>query len=274
MLPLDLFIVRHGKSEGNSALGKFIQNQDAEFDPEFLKRHNSQFRLTDKGKDQCPASGVWLKEWLKEKKLAHFDQYFVSTHIRACETAALLNLPDAAWEQDSQLHERDNGLWGVIPNADWQKRYEESILRNRFHGFYTPHENGESISDVCNRLRPFVSTLDRQEVNQKRVIVVAHGDVSQAFRVILERITPVDFHERWIANKPDFRIGNGQILHYTRVDPSEPTCTHHDRFRWVRSVNPWCPTYAGHDWRFIEKRYYSNEKLIDMVERFPPLIKD
>ena len=127
MLPLDVFIVRHCESEGNSALGKFEKNNLVAFTPEFLQRHNSHFRLTDKGKEQCLAVGAWCKEWLKEKNLPHFDGHFVSTHVRALETAALLDLPDAEWEQDFQLRERDVGLWGAMSDQMWQKRRDLSV---------------------------------------------------------------------------------------------------------------------------------------------------
>ena len=67
------------------------------------------------------------QEWLKEKNLPHFDGHFVSTHVRALETAALLDLPDAEWEQDFQLRERDVGLWGAMSDQMWQKRRDLSV---------------------------------------------------------------------------------------------------------------------------------------------------
>lgn len=274
MLPLDVFIVRHGESENNLVLRKIKEHNHNSFSPEFLSRCTTHFRLTDKGKEQCPIVGAWLKEWLKERNLPHFDRHFVSTHVRALETAAMLGLPDAAWEMDFQLHERDTGIWGSIPDQGWQERRDRSMFLKQNHHFYTPMPDGESIEDVCVRLRSFISAIDSDDNKQKRVIIVAHGDVMQALRVIFEHISPDRYDELVKVNSPDFRIGNGQIIHYTRIDPAEPTCTHHDRFRWVRSINPWCPEYAGHDWRFIEEHRYSNDELLAMVENFPRLLKD
>jgi len=122
-------------------------------------------------------------------------------------------------------------------------------------------------------LRNLISALDSDGLNQKRVVVVAHGDVMQAFRVIFEGILPNRYDELSKANLPDFRIGNGQIIHYTRVDPTDHKYARYDRFGWVRSLNPWCPEYAGHDWRAIEPHRYSNNELMNFVKRFPCLIK-
>ncbi len=286
MLPLDLLFVRHKESEGNAALRKF--EEWLKLNPflrwflrfpltsEFLNRHNSHFRLTNKGRVQGPVVGDWLKDWLKEKKLPHFDCHIVSSHSRTLESACLLDLPDAEWKLDFQLHERDIGAWGLFPNKKWQERHAKSKRLGQNHHFFTPWPDGESIVDVCDRLRNFISTLDSQEID-RRVIIVAHGDVIQAFRVILEGILPDEYDERSKANKRDFRIGNGQIVHYTRVDPIttadlKEVC--YDRFGWVRSVNPWCPEYAGHEWRAIERRHYSNAELLALAQRFPRLVND
>lgn len=278
MLPLDLFIVRHGESEGNRALRRFKKNSRGTLPPKFLNRHSAHFRLTDKGKKQCPVVGKWLKDWLKEKELAHFDRHFVSTHVRALETAALLDLPGAEWEPDFQVHERDNGLWGVIPDKKWQKRYERLFRLGQNHHFYTPMPDGESIANVCDRLPNFIGALNsnNEGTNKKRVIIVSHGDVMRALRVIFEGISPDHYHELIQENQCDFKFGNGQIIHYTRVDPispAEPKSTNYDRFGWVRSINPWCPEFAGHDWKEIKRPRCSNAELLEMVERFPRLLK-
>lgn len=285
MLPLDLFFIRHNESEGNRALRKYEEWLKRNWflrlfcglplTVRFLNRHHTDFPLTDTGKEQGPVVGVWLNNWLRENKLPCFDRHLVSSHLRTVQSAGLLGLPNAQWELDFQLHERVTGLWGVIPDKKWQAQHEKSIRLGRNHHFYTSWPGGESIADVCGRLRNFINTLHR-ECGRQRVVVVAHGDVMQAFRVIFEGILPDEYDERSKANLRDFRIGNGQIIHYTRVDPialSGLRCTNYDRFGWVRSFNPWCPEYAGHDWRPIEKRRYSNAELLALAERFPQLIK-
>lgn len=279
MLPLDLFIIRHGESEGNRALRKYEENSNCDFPAEFLNRHQTDLRLTDKGKAQAQVTGNWLKNWLKENNLPRFDRHFVSTHTRTLETAALLDLPDVEWKPTFQLRERDVGIWGSIPDKNWQKQWNKSFRLNQNHRFYTPMPNGESIANVCDRLRNFINALDRdsEDVNRKRVVIVTHGDATHAFRVILEHISPNTYDELVKANLPDFRIGNGQIVHYTRIEPhgvSEFRAMEYERVSWVRSINPWKPDFAGHDWRPIKQRRYTNDELLAMVNRFPRLIND
>lgn len=286
MLPLDLFLVRHDESTGNAALrkyeewlklGRFLRwFRRPPFTAEFLNLHHSQYPLTDKGRKQGPVVGDWLKDRLKEKKLPHFDRHLVSPYVRTLESAYLLDLPDAKWELDFNLHERETGLWGVVPDKKWEARHAKSMRLRQNHHFYTPWPDGESIADTCNRLYNVIDTIRRECGGGQRMVIVSHGDVMQAFRVIFEGILPDEYDERSKANKPDFRIGNGQIIHYTRVDPiasAESKCVLYDRFGWVRSVNPWCPEYAGHDWRAIEQRRFSNAELLALAERFPRLIK-
>ncbi len=275
MFPLSIFLVRHGRSEGNSAFKQFKENNEKVFSPEFLSCPNSHYRLTDKGREQSKVVGLWLKNWLKEKKLLCFSHHFVSSHIRTLETAALLDLPEAKWKLEFQLRERENGLWGVVPDEDWKNKYSHLANIQQNHHFFTPLPGGESIADVCARLRPFVETLNTESSRQGPMVIVAHGDLIQALRVIFENILPDDYDAFSKANDRDFRIGNGQVIHYTRVRPEDPMYTTSDgKFGWVRSLNPWDPEYAGHDWRPIKKSFCSNEELLDLVAKFPRLIGD
>jgi len=269
MLPLDIILVRHGQSEGNVAVERSRAGDNSDFTAEFMNRHSAHLRLTEKGKLQAEASG----RWLKENGLYSFDRYYVSEYLRAMETAALLSLPDAKWYADFQLRESDHGLADIIPSDVRKERFGECLDNRKKQVFYTPWPEGESIVGVCDRLRGnIVSTLHR-ECSGKRVIIVSHGDVMRAFRVIFERISADEFHKLDNEEPKHFKIGNGQIIHYTRVNPrnSEEVLPH---LGWVRSVNPWEPSYAGHDWRAIERHSYSNEDLFTLVNRVPRLVNE
>ena len=212
---------------------------------------------------------VWLKKWLKEKNLPHFDEHFVSTHVRATETAGLLDLPDANWKLDFELRERSNGIWGVVPDEGWKEPEKN-------HRFYTSMPGGESIADVCGRLlRRFIPVLDRKILNnEQRAVIVAHGDLMQALRVVFEGISPDEYDRRSKESACDFRIGNGQIFHYTRIPPGKEFGFGNafKGFGWVRSINPWDEKYAGHDWRPIPRNSKSNSDLLEMADLFPRLV--
>lgn len=267
MLPENALIVRHFPSDGNAALRLFEKNKNHVFPRDFLRCNDSHLRVTKTGNKYALPVSAWLKAWLKENKLPCFDRHVFSPHTRTIETGILLDLPNASWEFDFQLHERDIGTGGCpIPTKEWQKRYKKLMRPGLHHYFYTRMPDGESICDVCNRLRNFVLELKNQPKKLKHQVFVTHGDWMQSFRIVQEGISPDQYHAMAVANERDFRIGNGQILHYTRVDPNKPKHILKDRFGWVRSVNPWNPEYAGHDWRPIKPRRYSNAELLALVK--------
>src|SRR5271154_4881825 len=109
-MPIDLVLVRHGESEGNAARRLSFAGDDSAFTQEFCSRHGSRLRLTDRGREQARIAGDWLKENIGK----HFDRYLVSGYLRAMETAALLELPDAIWYQEFYLREREMGLLEIM----------------------------------------------------------------------------------------------------------------------------------------------------------------
>jgi broad specificity phosphatase PhoE len=88
-----LILVRHGQSEGNEAVSRSERGDLSAYTPEFKKKHSSTYRLTDKGVQQAKVAGAWIKENIGEK----FDRCYTSEYVRAMETAAYLDLPDAKW---------------------------------------------------------------------------------------------------------------------------------------------------------------------------------
>lgn len=113
-MPVDLVLVRHGQSEGNLAqrLCRQQQQQRAEgsstssdkksggpgtggasagqtssdkateasgvWSKEFRERHNSLYRLTDKGRMQAAVAG----RWIRSNVATLFDKYFTSEYVR------------------------------------------------------------------------------------------------------------------------------------------------------------------------------------------------
>ncbi len=269
MLPLNILLVRHGESEGNAAIGHSRAGDDSDYTEDFLNRHSTHLRLTDKGKVQAKMAG----DWLKSQGLAHFDRCYVSEYARAMETAALLDLPDAVWYTDFQLRERDHGLADIISEKVRQEQFKEYMRLRKIHLFYAPWPAGESMAEVCDRLRSnIISTLHR-EMADKQVLIVSHGDVMRAFRVILERIPADTYHTLDSKELPHFKVGNGQVIHYTRVNPdNEKEVLPY--LGWVRSVNPYDPTFAGHDWRPIVRKKYTNAELLALAECSERLVNE
>jgi NAD+ kinase len=236
------------------------------FTEEFCKRHSSEQRLTERGREQAIETGAWLRD----NGMHHFDRYMVSGYIRAVETASLLSLQNAVWYQDFYLRERDIGEFDTIPETEKAERFPSSYERYKRDPFYWTPPNGESLAQLCMRIDRVLDTLHR-ECSDKRVIIVCHGLVMWAFRIRIERWTPADFLRESTSLDPARRINNCQVIQYSRRYPtvSAELSRHCD---WVRSQ---CPSMHGHpdtSWRKINRPTFTNEHLGRIAERAPRLI--
>ena len=109
---------------------------------------------------------------------------------------------------------------------------------------------GESIAGVAMRIEHTFNTL-RRECSREKVIIVCHGEVMWAFRARVERLTPGNFIEMHHSDNPHDQVSalthcqiqNGNVLHYTRVDPESGEI--HPEFRWYRMSCPWKPELAS-----------------------------
>ena len=61
-MPEDLYLVRHGESEGNLVNERSWKGDDSLFTQEHLGRHSFEWHLTDRGIEQAKAAGAFLRE--------------------------------------------------------------------------------------------------------------------------------------------------------------------------------------------------------------------
>jgi len=266
-MPIDLVFVRHGQSEQNLASNRAKKGDSSLYTKAFQLRHGSQHRLTKTGREQAEAAG----EWLKAHDLGHFDRRYASDYVRAKETAALLDLEGPDWYVDHMLRERE---WGNFDGTSWeerQKAQKNSLITKDTDPFYWIPPNGESIAQLTVRLKKLFDTLHR-ECYDKRVIVVCHGEVMEAFRQLIERMSL----ERWLqlerSEDTMDRIHNCQILHYTRRDPATGELS--ERLDWLRSVCPWDEKRSSNTWQKVLRKHFSNEELLAAVSQVRPLFED
>lgn len=265
-MPVELVLVRHGQTEGNLARERSKKGDKGLWTPEFRERPGRLWRLTDLGIEQAKAAGSWVCENMDP----HFSRYITSEYPRAKETAGHLGLPEAEWEEEFYLRER---LWGPLENLPederWE-RYREELNRHKADSFYWRPPHGESMAEVCERVDWVLYTL-HQECAGGSVIAVCHEDVMWAVRARLERLS----QERWQALKlsgdPRDRVHNGQVISYTRRDPSTgEVCPD---YRWTLSVCPYDSSLSRNEWERIEQPRYSNAELLARVSANPRLIE-
>lgn len=266
-MPMDLVLVRHGESEGNVAHARSREGDDRCFTPEFRARHSANWRLTDRGTEQARAAGAWIRQNVSRS----FDRYHTSEYLRARETAAHLELPDARWYTDFYLREREWGEIEVLTHDERMTHHALAMERRRVDPFFWTPPNGESMAHLCNRLKWVLDTLHR-ECPGKRVVIVCHGEVMWGFRVLVERLTADRYLDLDRSPDPFLRINNGQVLHYTRSDPATGQLSPY--VGWLRSVCPWARERSTDAWQLIERPYYSNEDLLRSVERVKRLVND
>ncbi|EFA86670.1 phosphoglycerate mutase domain-containing protein [Heterostelium album PN500] len=265
--PYELVLVRHGQSEGNEAQSRSKRGDLSAYTPEFKKKHSSTYRLTDKGIQQAKIAGKWVRENIAQV----FDRYYTSEYVRAMETASLLGLEESKWLTEIQLRERDKGK---MDNISWTEKNEkfghEMELRKRDSFFWAP-PGGESIANICTRVEHTFTTL-RRECANKRVVIVCHGEIMWAFRVRLERLSQIRFHQLQSSKDPRDQIHNTSILWYTRVHPK--TGEIFPYFKFLRSVCPWRPEYSAPGWLEFDRPVYTNEELMESVRTVPRYVNN
>lgn len=266
-MPADLLIVRHGESEGNVESAKVKAGDPNAFAGEFQRRHSSLWRLTEKGTWQARLTG----EWIRREFDSDFDGYFVSTYIRAIETALMLNLPKAEWRLLFQLRERDWGQLDHLSHLERTLKFSSEFERRTIDGFYWAPPGGESMAQMCgDRLYGTLGTLHR-EFNGKQVIVVAHGDVARGYQILLERMSIERYIELERSTDPRDRIHNCQVIHYTRQVPGTDRLDRH--FVAVRSLCPWDVSRSRNEWQPIERRKYTNDELRSIIGQVPRIVQ-
>lgn len=264
-MPVDLVLVRHGESEGNVANKRSRRGDNSAFTKTFRNRHSSQWRLTDRGKEQARVAGRWIRDTIGR----HFDRCYVSEYLRAMETAALLKLPGAEWYKEFYLRERDWGELDVMPDDERRRRFAGALRKREADSFFWTPPGGESMAQLCLRVDRVLNTLHR-ECSDMKVIIVCHGEVMWAFRVRLERMSQGRFIALDESTRPADHIHNCQVIHYTRRDPGTDALLR--RYDWMRSVCPTDPKKSFNLWVPIVRERHSNTDLLKLVGKTRRLI--
>lgn len=265
-LPIRLVLVRHGQSVGNAAKRLHEKGDSAALQALSSEQHTSGYLLTELGEAQAKAAG----EWLRAEFCAGgpgFDRYYVSDYLRAKQTAGLLGLPEARWYPNFYLCERDSGGVETRPEHVRDEEFRAMLHVRELAPFFWTPGNGESLAQLSLRLDRVLGTLHR-ECSNKRVIVVCHGEVMWAYRVLLERMSQETFRKTYLSKDPLTRIHNCQVMEYTRQDPHRPNAPPEPYVRWMRAVRPTETPAWTSGWQEIEHRALTNEDLLEEIERY------
>jgi broad specificity phosphatase PhoE len=257
-MPKNLFLVRHGQSEGNLVRKQFEESgEESFFSDEFLGLHESQYALTPLGAEQAKKAGCWFSE----NDFLKFDRMLVSNNVRAMQTAACLGINNPQWMQDFNLRERDGGLFNVIKPSKRDKQYADQQKFYDTQPFLFRPPQGESIADVCQRIKIVLDTLAR-ECDGKNVVIVCHGHVIRTFMIILNRLSLKKTNEFLMTTEEWGRVPNCSIVHYTRENPHDKQLGLSDRFDWYRMIRPSGGGEKEDKFSDIVRTKFSNEDLL------------
>lgn len=260
MMPKNLIFIRHGQSEAN-----VMQQADKSGDASLYTEQrvtvpDRSWRLTAAGVEQAAAAG----EYVKSLKL-NLNRFMVSPYIRTRETAAMLGLENAAWEETRALRERSWGEISSIPLSKFREEYPYSAALKEVDPLYWAPPGGTSVAAVAeDRVRNLLSTLHR-ESSEESVLAVAHGELMWASRLVLEYWSDEEFLERHESSEE--KIHNCTVLQYTRQNPSDPTEPLAEKLRWVRRAWPVKNSAGGWEmaessWEEFSRPSFTNEELL------------
>lgn len=163
--PKRIILVRHGESEGN------IDDHIYETVPDHA------LHLTELGREQVIDTGRQIRELISGESL----RMWVSPYVRTMETAHLLDLgvPEDDMRLEPRLREQD---WANF--QDPAQILKEKAIRNEYGHFWYRFTNGESGSDVYDRVSTFLESLHRnfaEEAMETNVVIVTHGLTMRLF---------------------------------------------------------------------------------------------
>lgn len=266
-MPNDLVFVRHGESEANIVQQAERLGEIAPFHQEIANRPDWQQRLTKKGIAQAERARDWLD--FEMGGADSFDGMFVSPFLRARETAS--HLGGDRWVIDDRIIERYFGGLGTwAQNTDLTS---EDMKTLSVSPWYARINTAESMQDVFWRYRSFQDSIRRNHSGQ-RVLVVAHGHMIRAACYAIEWLLPEDWMKPSVKER--FKLTNASIVHYSRVNPYNPTEISKS-IRWRRIVYPSDMKNSPEDGKWVElklKRSFSAQELAAELDDYPPFLAD
>ncbi|SDF87396.1 histidine phosphatase family protein [Klenkia brasiliensis] len=195
--PEQLWLVRHGESQGNLADARAHELGVDRLD---LDVRDPDVPLSPAGERQADALGAHLTG-LPERPTAVLSSPFTRAADTARRAAAALDLPVRF---DERLRERDFGAFDGMTARGIRERYPEEADRRQLLGkFWYRPPGGESWADVALRVRSVLAT-EALRHDGERLLVVSHQAVVMVFRYVLEELSEqqlleVDRHQQ-VAN--------------------------------------------------------------------------
>ena len=165
-----LILVRHGQSVWNKE-NKFTGFKDV------------------------PLSEQGINEAMKTSEIINqldfkIDLAFTSNLKRAIHTCELvLNNENINIIKHNSLNERNYGDLTGKNKQQIADEYGSECVHKWRRGFYDKPPNGENLDDVCNRVSEYYHSTIKNHLNDKNILISAHGNSLRALFVVLGLFT-------------------------------------------------------------------------------------
>lgn len=186
-----LTIIRHGKSEMNEI--------------------NSEKYSVFSGQTECSLSfegKIEARKLRKELSKVGYDIAYISSSIRAIETYKEIGLNIEKVQFLEELKERSLGILegmsvqNFLSNKNFKDFWPSGEKGDFKHSFSNKAPNGESYTDVCNRLVPLVNRIKNSD--EENILIISHYVAIRCLLLLLGYLDQSNIFE--------FRIGNCEVI--------------------------------------------------------------
>jgi len=160
-----LILIRHGQSVWNKE-NRFTGLTDVE--------------LSDKGINEANNSYELIKKAGIDVHLA-----FTSNLKRAIDTCKIVTNNTKTIIKSEALNERDYGDLTGKNKEEIALEYGSECVHKWRRGFYDKPPNGENLDEVCKRVSDYYNSTIKCHLNNKDIIISAHGNSIRALFVVL-----------------------------------------------------------------------------------------
>ena len=206
-----LVLLRHGQSQWNLE-NRFTGWKDVP--------------LTEKGINEANNAGHLLK-----KHNIKIDKVFSSILERANKTAEIAmkaseieNLHKNGkliYEKNQNLNERDYGDLVGLNKAETADKFGKEQVHIWRRSYDIPPPNGESLKDVVDRVSPyFIETIQPHILNNKNVLIAAHGNSLRAIMIKVGMYKPEEISSIELPTGSPLCLDyqNGELIEHYYLD--------------------------------------------------------
>ncbi len=199
MKPDNIFIVRHGQSQGN------VDREIYKEIPDYA------VRLTPTGWTQAVNVGNKLSDIIRGQSIQFYVSPFWRTRATYLGIVKENTRSNRTYYEDPRLREQE---WSQKLGSRGGYRENEENERDNYGHFYYRFNGGESCADVFDRVSDFMGTMFRdfkKPTFPRNVVIVTHGMTMRLFLMRWFHV-PVEEFETWANPK------NCGYFHLERTD--------------------------------------------------------